>query len=241
MTKSTVIAAFLFAAGARVIFWAGQRPCGPGARANRRRATSGPDYPASTGETVPRPASLRRQDRRARSQDPGGRQQDRQQHLQRLLRTLARVRRGAGRPAPTGHHGRDDSGMLSLYSTATCVFTEFAMKQISCAGWCRRSSSAFGGAGPPTRFSGGAGPWSPRVVPARSPRSFPPHGPRRPDGEAGHRATCRNDSMWQLDSAATSISSGSTAASTAHLPTTCGEADAGTSVPPSKLTVCARL
>ena len=47
--------------------------------------------------------------------------------------------------------------------------------------------------------------------------------------------------MWQLESDATSISSGSTAASTAHLPTTCGEADAGTSVPPSKLTVWARL
>src|ERR1700723_3619933 len=47
--------------------------------------------------------------------------------------------------------------------------------------------------------------------------------------------------MWQLESDATSISSGSTAASTAHFPTPCGEADAGTSVPPSKLTVCARL
>src|SRR6516164_4433203 len=47
--------------------------------------------------------------------------------------------------------------------------------------------------------------------------------------------------MWQLERAATSISSGSTAASTAHLPTTCGEADAGTAVPPSKLIVCARL
>src|ERR1700744_1593606 len=47
--------------------------------------------------------------------------------------------------------------------------------------------------------------------------------------------------MWQLDSDATSISSGSTAAATAHLPTTCGDADAGTSVPPSKLTLCARL
>src|SRR5580698_1074990 len=47
--------------------------------------------------------------------------------------------------------------------------------------------------------------------------------------------------MWQLDSDATSISSGSTAASTAHLPMTWGEADAGTSVPPSKLSVCARL
>src|SRR6516225_9584799 len=47
--------------------------------------------------------------------------------------------------------------------------------------------------------------------------------------------------MWQLERAATSISSESTAASTAHLPTTCGEADAGTAVPPSKLIVCARL
>src|SRR6202030_2602872 len=52
---------------------------------------------------------------------------------------------------------------------------------------------------------------------------------------------CRNESMWQLEREATSISSGSTAASTAHLPTTCGEADAATSVPPSKLTVWARL
>jgi hypothetical protein len=42
--------------------------------------------------------------------------------------------------------------------------------------------------------------------------------------------------MWQLDRAATRISYGSTAASTAHLPTTCGEADAEITVPPSKLT-----
>src|ERR1700733_4859289 len=55
------------------------------------------------------------------------------------------------------------------------------------------------------------------------------------------RARCRNESMWQLESDATNIPSGSPAASTAHLPTTWGEADAGTSVPPSKLIACARL
>jgi hypothetical protein len=48
------------------------------------------------------------------------------------------------------------------------------------------------------------------------------------------RATCKKESMWQSERAATNISSGSTAASTAHLPTTCGEADAGTAVPPVK-------
>jgi hypothetical protein len=37
--------------------------------------------------------------------------------------------------------------------------------------------------------------------------------------------------MWQFERAATSISSGSTASFTAHLPTTCREADAGTTVP----------
>ena len=48
--------------------------------------------------------------------------------------------------------------------------------------------------------------------------------------------------MWQLDSEATKASSGSTAASTdIGTRTTCGEAEAGTSSPPSKCQVCARL
>ena len=47
--------------------------------------------------------------------------------------------------------------------------------------------------------------------------------------------------MWQFDSAATNISSGSTASCTAHLPTTCGEAEAGTISPPSKLITWPRL
>jgi len=48
--------------------------------------------------------------------------------------------------------------------------------------------------------------------------------------------------MWQLESAATSASSGSTAASTdSGTRTTCGEEDAGTSIPPSKRQECARL
>ena len=34
--------------------------------------------------------------------------------------------------------------------------------------------------------------------------------------------------MWQFERAPTDSSSGSTAAFTAHLPTTCGDADAGT-------------
>jgi DDE domain len=52
-------------------------------------------------------------------------------------------------------------------------------------------------------------------------------------GVPASRATCKNESMWQSERAPTNISSGSTAASTAHLPTTCGDADAGTTVPPS--------
>src|SRR5207237_445919 len=48
-------------------------------------------------------------------------------------------------------------------------------------------------------------------------------------------ASDRNHSSWQLESAATSASSGSTAASTDNgTRTTCGEDDAGTSTPPSK-------
>jgi hypothetical protein len=48
--------------------------------------------------------------------------------------------------------------------------------------------------------------------------------------------------MWQLDSAATSASSGSTAFSAdSGTRTTCGEDEAGTSTPPSKCQVCARL
>src|SRR3977135_1054017 len=48
--------------------------------------------------------------------------------------------------------------------------------------------------------------------------------------------------MWQLESAATSASSGSTAASTDNgTRTTCGEEDAGTSRPPSKRQGVARL
>jgi hypothetical protein len=48
--------------------------------------------------------------------------------------------------------------------------------------------------------------------------------------------------MWQLDSAATSASSGSTpAGSEKGTRTTLGEDEAGTSAPPSKLQRCARL
>src|SRR6185312_15972531 len=47
--------------------------------------------------------------------------------------------------------------------------------------------------------------------------------------------------MWQLERAAVSISSGSTASTTAHLPTTCGEAEPGSVTPPSKLAVWPRL
>ena len=34
------------------------------------------------------------------------------------------------------------------YSTVTCVFTELAMKQISCASWCRRARACLSGALP---------------------------------------------------------------------------------------------
>ena len=48
--------------------------------------------------------------------------------------------------------------------------------------------------------------------------------------------------MWQLESAATSASSGSTAASTdIGTRTTFGEEEAGTSMPPSKRQLWARL
>ena len=47
--------------------------------------------------------------------------------------------------------------------------------------------------------------------------------------------------MWQLDSEATNASSGSTAAaSDSGSGTTCGELEAGTTAPPSKLHWCAR-
>src|SRR5688572_3923686 len=49
-------------------------------------------------------------------------------------------------------------------------------------------------------------------------------------------------SMWQLERLATNASSGSTAFSTEYgSGTTCGDADAGTSMPPSKCQRCARL
>lgn len=47
--------------------------------------------------------------------------------------------------------------------------------------------------------------------------------------------------MWQLERAAVSISSGSAASATAHLPTMCGEAEPGKVTPPSKLTLWPRL
>ncbi len=48
--------------------------------------------------------------------------------------------------------------------------------------------------------------------------------------------------MWQLASAAMNASSGSTAAATdIGAGTTCGDADAGTSTPPSKSQRCPRL
>ena len=48
--------------------------------------------------------------------------------------------------------------------------------------------------------------------------------------------------MWQFDSDATNISSGSTAeASDMGSGTTCGDDEAGTSTPPSKRSVCRRL
>ena len=48
--------------------------------------------------------------------------------------------------------------------------------------------------------------------------------------------------MWQLDSEATNASSGSTpAASDQGAGTMCGQAEAGTTAPPSKLQLCARL
>ena len=40
------------------------------------------------------------------------------------------------------------AGRRRLYSTVTCVFTEFAMKQISWAWRCRRSSSSLVGGAP---------------------------------------------------------------------------------------------
>jgi hypothetical protein len=52
----------------------------------------------------------------------------------------------------------------------------------------------------------------------------------------------RNHSRWQLDRLATKASSGSTApASDIGSGTTAGEEDAGTTVPPSKCHVWARL
>jgi hypothetical protein len=67
------------------------------------------DYLTSTGETVPRPGV---------PQGSGPTALDRQQHLLGLLTPPGLKPREAGE---------------GTYSTVTCVFTEFAMKQISCA------------------------------------------------------------------------------------------------------------
>ena len=53
---------------------------------------------------------------------------------------------GPGTPGP--HASGRGRIATNPYSTVTSVFTELAMKQISCAPWCSRSSSAFGGAAP---------------------------------------------------------------------------------------------
>ena len=48
--------------------------------------------------------------------------------------------------------------------------------------------------------------------------------------------------MWQLDSAETNASSGSTAAASEYgSGTTCGDDEPGTSMPPSKRSRCRRL
>src|SRR5690606_194584 len=52
----------------------------------------------------------------------------------------------------------------------------------------------------------------------------------------------RNHNMWQLESDATNASSGSTASSAeSGGGTTCGDAEASSSIPPSKVQVCRRL
>src|SRR5438552_13680100 len=60
---------------------------------------------------------------------------------------------------------------------------------------------------------------------------------RKPAFFASHRKV----SMWQLETEATRASSGSTAAALEYgAGTTAGEAEAGTTWPPSKLQLCAR-
>jgi hypothetical protein len=134
MAKLTVIAAFLLAATASVgAFGQDNKLLAPELAKPAPGQLLDKDYLTSTGETVPRPGV---------PQASGPTALDRKIQEEDNRSTTASAR-GADPPvlAPSEDGSRP-------YSTVTCVFTELAMKQISWASWCRRSSSAFEGAAP---------------------------------------------------------------------------------------------
>jgi hypothetical protein len=70
----------------------------------------------------------------------------------RIASEASRESLGMARPPTLTRPHKGGEGRLSAlgrrYSTVTCVLTELAMKQISWASWCRRSSASFCGAAP---------------------------------------------------------------------------------------------
>src|SRR3954470_19786072 len=88
--------------------------------------------------------------------------------------------------------------------------------------------------------------WSVILLIQGTPRSFLVISPTASSSYASTRkpaffASHRKVSMWQLETEATKASSGSTAAALEYgAGTTAGDAEAGTTCPPSKLQLCAR-
>src|SRR5262249_41873014 len=152
-------------------------------------------------------------------------------------------RPGAGPPGagPVRHHevplrspGRHSGSPAGSHRTS--VRTELAMKHCSCASRCMASISARDGRrSPPTVTAGRRVTTVMAHLPASSLVSSPTASSRYSSITTPRwAAMLRNHSMWQLASAATNASSGSTAAGTdIGTGTTCGEEEAGTSTPPS--------
>jgi hypothetical protein len=98
------------------------------------------------------------------------------------------------------------------FATVTLVLTELAMKQFSCAAWCILSSSSALGLRSPLHVIFGR--CSTRVI-AILPSAFFSMWPTASSSYESSTNLCfqaiaRNVSMWQLESAATKASSGST-------------------------------
>ena len=138
MGKSIVVAAFLLAATVGVC---GLRARQSSCRAGAEQACAGPSSGSGLSGAGRRDRAAARRSSSvgadgARSQDPAGEQP---------ASTTASARGADPDPPP---QGGGDAQRAAAYSTVTCVFTEFAMKQISWASWCRRSSASFCGAAP---------------------------------------------------------------------------------------------